>query len=213
MTIGRLHVITDVAVQTRFSHDELTEMACDGGADVVQLRDKTMTPEAFAESARRVAGICRAHGVTFIVNDRADVARSVEASGVHVGRTDRSIRDARALVGPGAIVGASAGTLEEALEAESEGADYVGFGHIFATASKSKSTSPVGLDALARVASRVRVPVIAIGGISEANARSVMDAGAWGIAVIGAVCGANDPRAATERLRAIVETRGTRGSI
>jgi thiamine-phosphate pyrophosphorylase len=179
-------------------------MACAGGADVVQLRDKSLTRDAFAEVARRVAGICRAHGVTFVVNDRADVAREVEADGVHVGGSDLSVAEARALLGTRALIGASSGTLEAALTAESHGADYVGYGHIFETASKTKTTPPVGLDALSRVVSRVRIPVIAIGGITEANARDVIAAGAWGIAVIGAVCAADDPRAATERLRAIV---------
>ncbi len=200
MTIGRLHVITDVVVQTRHSHEALAAMACLGGADVVQLRDKSLDRDAFARVARRVAAICREHGVAFIVNDRVDVARDVEADGVHVGRSDASVREARASLGPRAIIGASTGTLEEALEAERNGASYVGFGHIFATSSKQKSTPPVGLDALARVAARVRVPVIAIGGITETNARDVIAAGASGIAVIAAVCAADDPRAATERL-------------
>lgn len=203
--IGRLHVITDVVVQTRFTHEELAEAACAGGADVVQLRDKSQPVESFAAVARRVAEICRRHGVTFIVNDHVRVARDVEANGVHVGRRDSSIEDARALLGERAIVGASVGSLEEALAAEASGADYVGFGHVFATSSKTKPTPPVGLDALARVAARVRVPVIAVGGITEANATPVMETGAWGIAVIGAVCTADDPCAATRRLKRIVE--------
>lgn len=204
MSVGRLHVITDVVVQTRHSHEVLAEMACLGGADVVQLRDKSLDRDAFARIARRVAAICREHEVAFVVNDRVDIAREVEADGVHVGRTDTSLRDARAALGPRAMVGTSAGNLAQALEAESEGADYVGFGHIFVTTSKAKSTPPVGLEALALVAARVRVPVIAIGGITEANARDVIAAGAWGIAVIGAVCTSDDPRAATERLRKLL---------
>lgn len=204
MTVGRLHVITDVTVQSRYSHEELARLACEGGADVVQLRDKSLAPDAFQEVARRVADICREHRVTLIVNDRVDVARTIEADGVHVGRTDLGVREARALLGPRAIIGASTGSLEEALEAERAGADYIGFGHIFATSSKTKQTPPVGLDALASVAARVRIPVIAIGGITETNAADVTATGAWGIALIGAVCAADDPRAATARLRATV---------
>jgi thiamine-phosphate pyrophosphorylase len=207
-SIGRLHVITDVTVQSRYSHEELAEMACAGGADVVQLRDKLLARDALADTARRVAAVCRRHGVSFVVNDHADVARDVEADGVHVGRTDLSIREARALLGPHAIIGASTGNLEEALGAQDEGADYVGVGHVFATASKIKSAEPIGLGDLARVSARVFIPVIAIGGITEANAASVMATGAWGIAVIGAVCAADHPRAATERLRRIVERKG-----
>jgi thiamine-phosphate pyrophosphorylase len=207
-SVGRLHVITDVTVQSRYSHEELAEMACAGGAHVVQLRDKLLARDAFADTARRVAAICRRHGVSFVVNDHADVAREVEADGVHVGRTDLPIREVRALLGPRAIIGASTGSLEQAEQAEREGADYAGFGHVFATASKAKATAPVGLDALARVAARLVIPVIAIGGVTAANAARVMAAGAWGFAVIGAVCAAEDPRAATERLREIVETGG-----
>lgn len=203
--IGRLHVITDVVVQARFTHEELAEAACAGGADVVQLRDKSLTVESLGAVARRVAEICRRHGVAFVVNDHARVARDVEADGVHVGRRDSSIEDARAVLGDRAIVGASTGSLEEALAAEESGADYVGFGHIFATSSKAKSTPPVGIGALARVAARVHLPVIAIGGVTEANAAEVMKAGAWGIAVIAAVCAADDPCAATRRLKRIVD--------
>jgi thiamine-phosphate pyrophosphorylase len=179
VSVGRLHVITDVDVQSRFSHQELAELACLGGADVVQLRDKTLTREALMEGARGVAATCRRHGVAFIVNDHADIARAVEADGVHVGRGDLAVREARALLGAGAIVGASAGNLDDALEAEADGASYIGLGHIFATGS--------------------------IGGITHENAAEVLAAGAWGIAVIGAVCTADDPRAATERLRRIVD--------
>ncbi len=202
--IGRLHVITDVTVQTRYSHEELAEMACAGGADVVQLRDKMLARDALAITARRVAAVCLQYGVVFVVNDHADIARDVEADGVHVGPSDLSIREARAVLGPLAIVGASTDTLAAAAAAEREGADYLGFGHVFATASKSKATAPVGLEVLARVAQTARIPVIAIGGITEANAASVMAAGAWGIAVIGAVCATDDPRAATESLKSIV---------
>ena len=207
MSIGRLHVITDVVIQSRYSHEELAEMACAGGADAVQLRDKTLAPHTFAAVAACVREICRAHGTTFIVNDYAEIARSVEADGVHVGPDDLSIAEARAIVGTRALVGASTGTLEDVVRAQDEGADYAGFGHIFATTSKNKTTQPAGLDALARVAQRVRIPVIAIGGITEANAASVLETGAWGIAVIGAVCASDDPRAATARLRSLVHSR------
>lgn len=207
MSVGRLHVITDVVIQSRYSHEELAERACAGGADVVQMRDKTLGTDAFATIAARVRDICRAHGTTFIVNDYAEIARAMEADGVHVGPDDLSIGEARAIVGTRALVGASTGTLEDVVRAQDEGADYVGFGHIFATTSKNKATEPAGLDALTRVVQRTRIPVIAIGGITEANATSVLETGAWGIAVIGAVCASDDPRAATERLRAIVNAQ------
>ncbi len=207
MTVGRLHVVTDTSVQSRYSHIELAEMACDGGAQVIQFRDKFLEHDALVDTARRMAAICRAHGVTLVVNDRADIAHEAGADGVHLGRDDASVRDARLLLGAQAVIGGTAGNLGEALQAEAAGADYVGFGHVFATTSKQKSTPPIGVDAIARAIARVRVPIIAIGGITIANASEVLAAGAWGIAVIGAVCAADDPREATAHLRAIVDRR------
>jgi thiamine-phosphate pyrophosphorylase len=202
--IGRLHVITDLTVQSRFSHEELAELACAGGADVIQLRDKRLDDESFLPIARRVREICTRYGATFIVNDRVGIARAAGADGVHVGRADASIPHARAALESGAIVGTSAGSLDDARLAERAGPDYVGFGHIFPTTSKVKGTAPVGLDALAGVCARISTPIIAIGGITAANAGEVMRAGAWGVAVIAAVCAAPDPRAATATLREIV---------
>lgn len=205
MTVGRLHVITDVSIQSRFTHEELAELACRGGADVVQLRDKSLDDETFLAVARRMATTCGNHGVTFIVNDRVSIARAVHAGGVHVGREDASIADARTVLGQNAIIGASSGSVEEALAVQAAGADYLGFGHIFPTTSKQKQTDAVGVELLAAVAHDAHIPVIAIGGITESNAARVMASGPWGIAVIGAVCGADDPRAAAARLRAIVD--------
>ena len=205
MTIGRLHVITDVSIQSRFTHEELAELACRGGADVVQLRDKSLDDVAFLAMAGRVARICAAHDVMFIVNDRVSIARDVGADGVHVGPDDATVADARAVLGANAIIGASAGSVEDARTLQSAGADYLGFGHIFPTTSKQKESDAVGVELLAAVAHDSPIPVIAIGGITESNAPRVMSSGAWGIAVIGAVCGADDPRAATARLRFIVD--------
>lgn len=204
MTIGRLHVITDVSIQSRFTHEEVAELACQGGADVVQLRDKSLGDDDFLKIARRIAAICRRYEVTFIVNDRVEIAREVGA-GVHLGRDDSSVSDARTVLGPKAIIGTSTGSVEAARAAETSGADYLGFGHIFPTTSKQKETPAVGVELLAAVAHQSPLPVIAIGGITESNAARVMSSAAWGIAVIGAVCGSDDPRAATERLRVIVD--------
>lgn len=204
MTIGRFHVITDVSIQTRFTHEELAEMACEGGAHVVQLRDKALGDDDFLKIARRIAAICRRHEATFIVNDRVEIAREVGA-GVHLGRGDATIAEARAVLGPRAVIGMSAGSVEEAFAVQAAGAAYLGFGHIFPTTSKPKETPAVGVELLAAVARQSSLPVIAIGGITESNAARVMSSGAWGIAVIGAVCGSDDPRAATERLRVIVD--------
>jgi len=204
-SIGRLIVITDVHIQSRFTHLELAELACAGGADVIQLRDKRLPDAGFIHVATRVRDICDRYQKLLIINDRVHVTREVGADGVHVGRTDMAVEEARALLGDGAIIGTSAGSLAEAKQAEEAGADYVGFGHIFATSSKAKTTPPVGVDALATVCDGVDTPVIAIGGINEGNLPEVMRAGAWGIAVIAAVCASRDPRAATAGLRAAID--------
>jgi len=203
--IGRLVVITDTHIQSHFTHEELAELACAGGAEVIQLRDKEISDEEFTRVAGCVLGICRAHGAQFIINDRVDVAKAVGADGVHVGRDDMRVQDARVLLGSFAVIGTSAGNPDEARLAHRAGADYVGVGHIFATASKTKASPPIGLQMLADSARNVSRPVIAIGGINAENAANVIRAGAHGIAVISAVCAAKDPKAATARLKEIVD--------
>jgi len=201
MKIGRLCVITDTSTQSRFSHEQLASMAIEGGADMIQLRDKHLTEIELIENARCVQRVCVDHGVTFIVNDRVDIALEIGADGVHVGSMDTPVQKARSLLGESAIVGGSAGTLADALAVEAAGANYLGFGHIFPTSSKNKPTPPVGLDTLKEVCASMTIPVIAIGGIDETNAASVINAGAWGVAVIASVCAAPDPRQAARRIR------------
>lgn len=197
--IGRLVVITDPGF--RYNHEQLARLACAGGAGMIQLRDKKLPDGELARIALLVRDACWQSGVPLILNDRVEIARDVRADGVHLGRGDTPVRRARALLGAQAIIGASAGSVQEAQEAEAAGADYVGFGHVFATSSKTKPAPPVGLDALAAACAAVKIPVIAIGGITAENAADVVRAGAWGVAVISAVCAAPDPYAATEHLR------------
>jgi len=202
MTVGRLHVITDTVVQDRFSHTAIARSACDGGADTIQFREKRSNALKLVATAREILKICG--DVPLIINDRADVA-CVVAAGVHLGADDLPVAQARAIGGPDMLIGGSASDLESARRVAAAGADYIGFGHIFPTASKDKTTAAVGPDQLARVCSAVDVPVIAIGGINQDNIASVLEAGAWGVAVIGAVCCADDPAAATRKLRDIID--------
>jgi thiamine-phosphate pyrophosphorylase len=203
--IGRLVVITDTHIQWRFSHETLAALACEGGADVIQLRDKVLPNDEFARVGERVLAICRAHDAQLIINDRVHVAKTVGAHGVHVGRGDMRVQEARVVVGSLAVIGTSAGNADEAQQAHRAGADYVGVGHVFATSSKQKTGAPIGLETLADACRNTSRPVIAVGGITVENAADVMRAGAHGIAVISAVCVAKDPRAATARLKEIVE--------
>ncbi|NIM20182.1 MAG: thiamine phosphate synthase [Candidatus Latescibacteria bacterium] len=203
--LGRLHVITDESIQRRFSHAKLAGLAVSGGADAVQFRDKRMGTRKLVEAAAVLKRICANSGIPLIINDRVDIAMAVDADGVHLGSDDIPIAVARKLLGPNKIIGGSAGTMEEALLAESEGADYIGFGHIYPTSSKEKPTRPRGLERLKEVCSAVEIPVIAIGGIALSNIEPVIRAGAFGVAVISAVCSRKNPEAATTALRRAID--------
>jgi thiamine-phosphate pyrophosphorylase len=203
--IGRFHVITDTLLQTCLSHVELAGLAITGGADTIQLREKGGSTKEMISAARQMQDLCRKAGVTFIVNDRVDVALASGADGVHLGQDDFPIPLARTLMGEEAIIGGSAGTLEEARTCLMEGADYIGFGPVFPTASKVDAGPVSGLDLLRHVVEAIPLPIVAIGGITTANIPLVMKAGAYGIAVISAVCCQKDPTEAARSLRCLLE--------
>jgi thiamine-phosphate pyrophosphorylase len=203
--IGRFHVITDTVLQTCHSHVQLATLAIAGGADVVQLREKGGSTKEMIRVATQMEALCKSAGVTFIVNDRVDVAIASGADGVHLGQDDFPIPLARKLMGEKAIIGGSAGTMEEALKCLAEGADYIGFGPVYPTASKADAAQPGGLDLLRHVAETIELPIVAIGGVTTANASLVMKAGAHGIAVISAVCCQEDPTEAARSLSCLLE--------
>ncbi|MFH1489082.1 MAG: thiamine phosphate synthase [Pseudomonadota bacterium] len=198
--IGKLHVITDIVLQSRFSHEKLTEAAIAGGADTIQFRQKVGSTRDLIDSASRMSRICKDAGVTFIVNDRLDIAMASKADGVHLGQDDFPIPFARRLLGRDMIIGGSAATIEEAGICLSEGADYVGFGPVFPTGSKNDAGPVSGILVLRQVVKTIPLPVVAIGGIDEKNIPAVLRAGAWGIAVISAVCCQEDPEKAARSL-------------
>ena len=195
--IGCLHVLTDTDLQSRFSHVALTQKAIAGGADTIQFRRKTGSTRDLIATAAAMRDVAAANGVPLIVNDRVDVALAAGADGVHLGQDDLPVRLAREMLGADRIIGVSAGTLEEARQGFSDGADYVGFGPIYATGSKEDAGAPQGLDRLSELARHVALPVIAIGGIARDAATDVIRAGAHGVAVISAICCQEDPEAAT----------------
>ena len=205
-SVGRLHVITDTSIQNRFGHVELAELAIAGGAETIQFRDKTLGARDAIEASKAIRSLCRAAGVTLIINDRLDIAMAVDADGVHLGQRDLPIPEARRLLGSSKLIGGSASNLNEARQVERDGADYVGFGHIFPTSSKDKPEAAKGPETLHAVCDVLHIPVIAIGGFDASNAETVVTAGVRGVAVIGAVCASEDPRWATARLMAVVET-------
>jgi len=206
----RVYVITDTRHARGRSHREIAEAAIRGGATAVQLRMKEEPARVVLDVARAIGPLCRAAGVAFIVDDRLDVAMLAGADGVHVGQDDLPPTDARALMGPRALIGVSAATVEEALAAERAGADYLGVGAVYGTATKSDAGAPVGLARVTEIRRAVRVPLVGIGGITVENAAAVMQAGANGVAVITAVTLAADMADAVRRLREAVDGASAR---
>lgn len=179
------------------------EQALQGGATVVQVREKNLSTLEFFQVTSRIKSITDKYGVPFIVNDRADIALAVDAAGLHIGQEDLPLAVARRLLGPDKIIGVSASTLEEALLAQEQGADYLGVGAVFPTNTKDDADS-VSLEALKSIKEQVRIPVVAIGGINRSNVQPVMETGIAGVAVVSAVIAAQDPyEAACDMLRLI----------
>ena len=194
-----LYLVTDRRWLGRRSLEEDVEEALMGGATLVQIREKEISSRAYLELARRLKEVTDRYGVPLIVNDRIDIALAVDAGGVHVGPDDLPVSVARRLLGPDKIVGASASSLEEALVFQAQGADYLGVGAVFPTATK-KITEKVDLETLARIKAAVRIPVTAIGGIDAGNAPAVMKTGEDGVAVVSAILNRSDIREATRGL-------------
>jgi len=201
-----LYVVTDESLSKGLTHAEIARRAIAGGADVIQLRDKRKSGEELIESALEIRVITKAAGVLFIVNDRLDIAIAVKADGVHLGQEDIPARLAKPLAPPGFIIGVSAGSLEEAVQAEKDGADYIGLGPICHTDSKKDAGPVCGFDLIARVKAHVSIPVIVIGGIGPDNVTEAIAAGADGVAVISAVVSQDDITRAAKRLKALIET-------
>lgn len=200
----RLHVLTDHAWSRGRTTLTVAAAALDGGATVIQLRAKTASTRTLIEEGLALRRLTRERGALLIVNDRIDVALAVEADGGHVGQDDMPANLARRLLGPERILGVSAATLEEATAAEAAGANYLGVGPIFATATKADAGPAIGIALLTEIAGCLSLPLVAIGGINAGNAAQAIQAGAAGIAVISAVVGAEDIAAAARDLHSIV---------
>lgn len=197
-TIPRLHVVTPPGVHERDL--ATTEVLLRAGAPLVQVRTKAIDDRARLGTASVVLGVARAVGATCLVNDRVDIALAAGADGVHVGADDLPVAVARRLLGPGAVVGATCRDVEDARRAEADGASYLGVGPVYATSTKTGLPEPMGPAGVEAVAAAVDIPVIAISGITADNAAAVLEAGAWGVAVVAAVYGADDPVASLHQL-------------
>ena len=205
-----LYVLVDPAQARGRPLAEIAAAAARGGATLIQLRDKTGTTREMIEAVRAIVAALAGSGVPLLVNDRVDVALAAEADGVHLGREDMEPREARVLLGRGAIIGATVRSEAEVAALQPDATDYVCIGGVFATSSKDNPDPPLGVAGFARLAELSRakapgIPVGAIAGINERNAAEVIAAGADGVAIVSAVTSAADPEAAARNLREIVE--------
>jgi thiamine-phosphate pyrophosphorylase len=187
-----LYIITDEAIAGGLTHEEIARRAISGGADVIQLRDKACGCRELYRIGRVLRAITMKTGTLFIINDRLDVALACGADGVHLGQDDICAGVARQIAPPGFIIGVSVGSVDEAIKAEQEGADYIALSPVFSTASKNDAGPGLGLDVLREIRRNISVPVIAIGGINLDNVREVIAAGADGVAVISVVVGSRN---------------------
>ena len=180
------------------------EEALKGGATFIQLREKELDEEHFLEEAKEIKELCRRYQVPFVINDNVEIALAVDADGVHVGQSDMEAGDVRAKLGPDKIIGVSAQTVEQAVMAEQNGADYLGVGAVFPTGSKADALE-VSHDTLKAICKAVKIPVIAMGGISKENILELSGSGICGIAVISAIFAKDDIEEAARELRGLTE--------
>lgn len=180
---------------------EVVREAVAGGVTCVQLREKNCSTRKFLEEALALKALLQPLRVSLIINDRVDIALAVGADGVHLGQSDLPICHARRLLGPDCLIGISAESLDDALEAEQQGADYIGISPVFSTPTKTDTAPALGLEGLRWIRERVRIPLVGIGGINLTNVRQVIDAGANGVALVSAIMAADSPRQAAEAIR------------
>jgi thiamine-phosphate pyrophosphorylase len=209
MTDWDVYLVTQGSLSAGRSTREVVEAAIAGGVDVVQLREKDRSARERYHLGRKLRALTREAGVTFVVNDRVDLARAVDADGVHLGDDDLPVSVARDSLGPDALVGRSVSFVDDAVAAERAGADYLGVGAVYATGSKDDIDDDeyaVGPKRVSDIAAAVDIPVVGIGGIDADSAGAVVEAGADGVAVITAITRADDPEAATRQLGETVAT-------
>lgn len=199
----KLYAVTDSTWLNGRSLDSVVETAILGGATFVQLREKHLTDEALLILARNIKAVTDQYHVPFVINDRVQVALAVDADGVHVGQDDMNAAEARRLIGPNKILGVSADTLEQAILAEQQGADYLGVA-VFATSTKTDAVT-VPLETLKAITAAVSIPVVAIGGIKAHNIQKLRYTNIAGIAVVSALFAADDIYASAKLLRQRVE--------
>ncbi len=208
----QLYVVTDRSWLGENKLAAQVEEILKAGATLLQLREKDMTYEAFVEEAKEIKQLTDQYQIPFIINDRVDVARAVAAAGIHIGQDDGDIIATRELVGENMIIGVSVHTVEEAIEAQSKGADYIGVGAVFSTSTK-KDANHVSHEILRKICAAVTIPVVAIGGITKDNILELTGTGVDGAAVISAIFACKDVGKATEELAKLAKRMVRREAI
>ena len=206
-----IYLVTDRNMARGRTTIEIVEASIRGGASCIQLREKTCSTLEFIEEALAIRRLLATHGIPLIINDRVDVALAVKADGVHLGQKDMPCRMARQLLPENMIIGISAESLDDAIAAEKDGADYIGVSPIFSTPTKADTAPPLGLEGLRAIRAKVGVPLVGIGGLNADNAKAVIHNGADGVAVVSAIVAADDPMAATRYLRNVVRQAKSKG--
>lgn len=195
----RLYAVTDRKWLKGDSLENQVERAIKGGVTMVQLREKDLDKKFFLEETIKIRDLCKNYSIPFIVNDNVEIAIEAEADGIHVGQSDMEAGEVRKLVGPDMILGVSAQTVEQALLAEREGADYLGVGAVFSTNSKDDADS-VSIEELKDICRAVSIPVVAIGGIDVNNVDKLEGSGIEGVALISAIFGKDDIKEASKQM-------------
>ena len=204
--ISGLYLIIDTQALKGRSHLEVASQAICGGAKIVQLRDKLQSKKELLPLAQKLRNLCTEHNVLFIMNDYLDLALASDADGLHLGQNDLPIKVARKLLPMDKILGCSTTTVDQAITAESEGADYIAAGSIYPTSSK-ETAKLIGLEGLSQIKQAISLPLVAIGGITKDNAAEVLAAGADSVAVISAILQAESPEEAARQIAARFEAQ------
>jgi len=200
-----LYLVTDRGLAGGRQTLEIVKAAVQGGVTCVQLREKDCSTLDFIDQALTIKNFLKARGVPLIINDRVDVALAIEADGVHLGQTDMPLNIAKKILGDSMIIGISAESLEDAVEAEKGGADYLGVSPIYATPTKTDTAPPLGLDGLRTLRAAVRLPLVGIGGLNRDNSAAVIENGGDGVAVVSAIVAADNPAAAAANIKQVID--------
>ena len=204
-----LYLVTDRGLARGRSTIDIVKSAVEGGVTCVQLREKDCSTREFIEQALAIKHFLETRQVPLIINDRLDVALAVAADGVHLGQSDIQLETARKITGPSMLIGISAESVKDAVEAETGGADYLGVSPIYDTPTKDDTAPALGLKGLQEIRNRVKIPLVGIGGLNKSNAAEAIRNGADGIAVVSAIVSADDPAAAAMKLKQLIDKAKT----